>query len=52
MPEPSKSSRVSRAARPSRRTGHAGGKCTICLEDLTVGMQTRILTLTLTLALT
>ena len=37
VPESSKSSRVSRAARPSRRTGHTGGKCTICLEDLTVG---------------
>ena len=36
VPESSKSSRVSRAARPSRRTGHTGGKCTICLEDLTV----------------
>ena len=31
-------SRGSRAARPSRRAGHPG-KCTICLEDLTVGMR-------------
>ena len=46
VPESSKSSRVSRAARPSRRTGHTGGKCTICLEDLTVGMLTLTPTLT------